>query len=614
MSGAEDGAIPGMVRRGRSMQVIALLGSLALLGLGLVLAIYVDRTYELQRVEQATAQARILAATATAALAFGDRQAAQEYADALRAGPDIVAVGLYDSAGRPFVRFPRGEPATLPPVLRPSEQPQPPAGLFAVTVPILQDGHILGTAILQAPVEPVARRVQRYGAIALLLAMASLLVSVLGIAHAALRRANAELADRARALILVNRSLEEQIAHREKAEAALRQAQKMEAVGQLTGGVAHDFNNLLQVVLGSLDRLRARVRRGEGAPGTDLEPLIEAAMRGAQRAAILTQRLLAFSRRQPLAPKPIDVNRLVGGMSDLLGRTLGEAVRIETMLAGGLWRVSADENQLENALLNLAVNARDAMPAGGRLTIETANVHLDESFARTSESVRPGEYVLIAVTDTGTGMTQDVLDKVFEPFFTTKDIGQGTGLGLSQVYGFIRQSGGHVTLYSAPGRGTTVKLHLPRLTAAGEPAEPAGEAAPVSGGSALECVLVVEDEHDVRALTVAMLRDLGYAVREAADGPSALAVLRRHGDIRLLFTDVGLPGGLNGRQLAEAARQMQRGLRVLFTTGYARDGIVHHGRLDPGVELIGKPFTAVELAHKVRGLLDAREHQGAAGA
>jgi CheY-like chemotaxis protein len=314
--------------------------------------------------------------------------------------------------------------------------------------------------------------------------------------------------------------------------------------------------------------------------------------------------LLAFSRQQPLAPKQIDVNKLVTGMSDMLTRTLGEAVKIEVVLSGGLWRVMADENQLENALLNLAVNARDAMPAGGKLTIETANAHLDEAYARTETEVTAGQYVLLAVTDTGTGMPPEVLTKVFEPFFTTKGIGEGTGLGLSQVYGFIKQSGGHVKIYSEVGQGTTIKIYLPRLLLATEESGKAETTRSAPAGNRQERILVVEDEPGVRALSVDILSDLGYTVLEAGDGPSALAMLKREASIALLFTDVGLPNGMTGRQLADAARQIRPDLKVLFTTGYARNAIVHDGRLDPGVELIGKPFSAIDLGFRIRTMLN----------
>jgi CheY-like chemotaxis protein len=316
----------------------------------------------------------------------------------------------------------------------------------------------------------------------------------------------------------------------------------------------------------------------------------------------LTQRLLAFSRQQPLAPVVIDPNRLVGGMSELIRRTIGETVAMETVLAGGIWRILVDPNQLENAVLNLAVNARDAMPDGGKLTIETANSHLDEDYAL-AQGIAAGQYVAICVTDTGEGMTTDVIDKVFEPFFTTKPTGQGSGLGLSQVYGFVKQSNGHVRIYSEPGTGTTVKIYLPRTMDAEASATPQS-AQQIPQGSGDTVILVVEDDPNVRSLTVDMLRRLNYQVVDASDAAAALHILDTQPDIALVFTDVGLPGQHNGRQLAEAAQQRRPGLKVLFTTGYARNAIVHHGRLDSGLDLIVKPFSYASLAFKVRAVLD----------
>ncbi len=363
-------------------------------------------------------------------------------------------------------------------------------------------------------------------------------------AEEAIRLANEQLGSRVAA----------EIVERMKVEEALRQSQKMEAIGQLTGGVAHDFNNLLQAILGNLEALRRRADAGRLSVGdADFRRFTENARRGAERAA-LTKSLLAFSRRQPLDPKPLDVNKLVNGMSELLHRTLGERIATKAVLAGGLWRVFADANQLENALLNLAVNARDPMPRGGKLIIETANVSLDAAYAARQAEVRPGQYVMIAVSDTGTGMSRDVLARVFEPFFTTKDVSHGTGLGLSQVYGFVKQSGGHVQIYSEPGDGTTVKLYLPRLEGAEPGAERAAEPATPRRGSPDEVILALEDNDDVRAHTIEMLRDLGYTAPEASDGPEALRLLKTHPEVRVLFTDIGLPGGLNGRELAGAQR------------------------------------------------------------
>jgi CheY-like chemotaxis protein len=326
---------------------------------------------------------------------------------------------------------------------------------------------------------------------------------------------------------------------------------------------------------------------------------------GAKGAAALTQRLLAFARRQPLDPKPVNLNMLVNGMSDLLYRTLGEPIDIETVLAAGLWQIEADVNQLENTIINLAVNSRDAMPDGGRLTIETANSHIDEVYASANPEALPGQYVMLSVSDTGAGMDADTIRRAFEPFFTTKPVGQGTGLGLSQVYGFVKQSGGHVKIYSEVGMGTTIRVYLPRLSGhRGDPGDPLSPSSTPPGANQ-EKVLVVEDHEDVRAQSVESLRELGYRVFEAADARSAIRVLeQQQGEIDLLFTDVVLPGGISGAQLAAQVTGRWPAMRVLFTTGYARNAIVHHGRLDAGVHLLTKPFSFDELASKVRDVLE----------
>lgn len=416
-----------------------------------------------------------------------------------------------------------------------------------------------------------------------------------------------DLTDRRRAedaLRELNERLEqrvaEAIAEREQVEEALRQAQKMEAVGQLTGGIAHDFNNMLAVVLGSLDLLRRRL----GAADTRTLRYLDAASDGARRATLLTQRLLAFSRQQPLRPEAINANRLVAGMSDILRHSLGGDIRLETVLAGGLWRAEADPHQLENVILNLAINARDAMPDGGWLTIETANCHLDDRYVSSHIGITAGQYVMIAVTDTGVGMAPEVVAKAFDPFFTTKAVGKGTGLGLSQVYGFVRQSGGHVKIYSEVGQGTTIKVYLPRLVGPDEELEAEPLLLDTPLGEHMELILVVEDEPAVRQFSVDALTELGYRVLEADGAASALRLLEMHRDISLLFTDVVMPE-TNGAKLAEHARRLRADLRVLFTTGYTRNAVVHNGVLDPGVDLIGKPYSIEELAAKVRDVLDA---------
>lgn len=409
------------------------------------------------------------------------------------------------------------------------------------------------------------------------------------------RRAEAELQ-------ALNANLEErvaeEVARRAAAEAALRQAQKMEAVGQLTGGVAHDFNNLLTVIIGGLDT----IKRSKPGDHVRVARAVEMSLQGAQRAASLTGRLLAFSRRQPLEPKPLELNALVREMTELLHRTLGEQIELEGVLAPRLWTVEVDQNQLESAILNLAVNSRDAMPEGGKLTIETANTALDESYVATDAEVIPGQYVMIAISDTGTGMPKDVLARVFEPFFTTKEAGRGTGLGLSMVYGFVKQSGGHVTIYSEEGHGTTVKLYFPRYQGSADVrAEAATLAVPTSSDG--EVILVVEDNDDVRAYSTMILSELGYRILEAPDADAALAILHSDQRVDLLFTDVVLPGK-SGRVLADTAQKLRPALKVLFTTGYSRNAIVHQGRLDAGVQLISKPFTFEQLAVRVRDILD----------
>jgi signal transduction histidine kinase len=420
---------------------------------------------------------------------------------------------------------------------------------------------------------------------------------------AAVRRdAERMLREQARKLESLNSTLEQRVeaegAERFKVEEALRQAQKMEAIGQLTGGVAHDFNNLLTVIMGGLDT----IRRSRPEDTARIQRAAEMALVGAQRAASLTNRLLAFSRRQPLAPRPLELNLLVRDMTELLHRTLGETVELETVLASRLWAVEVDQNQLESAILNLAVNARDAMPEGGKLTIETANTALDQSYFERDAEVIPGQYVMVSISDNGTGMSRDTLARAFEPFYTTKDVGRGTGLGLSMVYGFVKQSGGHVTLYSEEGHGTTVKLYFPRYTGKLDPLREA-PSRPVPQASDGEVILVVEDSDDVRLYSASILRELGYRVLEASNADAALEIIRQATRIDLLFTDVVLPGK-NGRALVETAKAIRANLRVLYTTGYSRNAIVHHGRLDPDIDLISKPFTFDQLATRVRDMLD----------
>jgi PAS domain S-box-containing protein len=404
------------------------------------------------------------------------------------------------------------------------------------------------------------------------------------------------------------RALEEENEARRKAEESLRQAQKMEAVGQLTGGIAHDFNNLLTIILGGLDTIG---RQASLLPPTTAAARItrarDMALHGAQRAATLTTRLLAFARQQPLVPKAVDPNKLVGGMAEFLRRTLGETIALETVLAAGLWHAYVDEHELENALLNLALNARDAMPSGGKLSIETANCYLDASYVATLvEPVAAGQYVMIAVADTGVGMDPATRERAFEPFFTTKEPGKGTGLGLSQVYGFVRQSAGHVKIYSESGEGTTLKIYLPRYFGSDEHQKLMAKEGESNNALGAETILVAEDDEELRNFTAEILGELGYRVLDAPTGAVALEIIERTQDIDLLFTDVVMRGGINGRELADEATRRRPGLKVLFTTGYTRNAIIHHGRLDPGVNLIGKPYTPTELGARIRAILDDR--------
>ncbi len=426
-------------------------------------------------------------------------------------------------------------------------------------------------------------------------------LAMVGLAWIALRRTRRESAAYVQ--------LHAEVARRETTEQALRQAQKMEAIGRLTGGIAHDFNNLLTAILGNIDLAVTRLGKVEDRIVRNLTSARDAS----RRAATLVQRLLAFSRQHPLEMKVVDINRLVQEMSDLLRRAIGETVIVEVVLAAGLWRTSVDPNQLENVVLNLAVNARDAMDGGGKLTIETANTYLDETYAAAHASdIIVGQHVMLAVTDTGSGMPKEVVDRAFEPFFTTKPTGVGTGLGLSMVYGFVKQSGGHIKIYSEVGEGTTVKLYFPRSRdAEAAMAADAPRDVPQSRqGGESEIILLVEDDEEVNRFSAEVLRETGYRVITAETAAAGLRALESEPAIDLLFTDVVLPGGMNGRQLADEARRRRPDLKVLYATGYTRNAIIHQGRLDADVELLTKPFTYEALVRKVRQVLDAETAKG----
>ena len=423
-------------------------------------------------------------------------------------------------------------------------------------------------------------------------------------------RAEAELAryrDHLEQLVAERtRELEASEAERQQAEAALRQSQKMEAIGKLTGGVAHDFNNLLQIISGNLQLLQHEVGGNDRA-----RRRIETAASAVDRGARLASQLLAFARRQPLEPMVINLARLLRGMDELLRRALGDDIEIETVIGGGLWNTLADPTQIENVILNLAINARDAMGGSGKLTIEAGNAMLDDHYAAAHAEVTPGQYVQLAISDTGCGIPPEIVDRVIEPFFTTKPEGRGTGLGLSMVYGFVKQSGGHLKIYSEVGHGTTVKIYLPRAMQAELPRSEA-LAGPVAGGT--ETILVVEDDADVRKTVVELLAGLGYQVLRAHDGQSALSVLQSGVHVDLLFTDVVMPGPVRSPDLARRAKELLPDLEVLFTSGYTENAIVHGGRLDPGVSLLSKPYRREDLARKIRHLLQNREQRRLAAA
>jgi len=583
--------------RSRSALLAGLIAASILLVAGVLLAVYDSQVYKAQKVREVTVQAQIMAASVTAPLAFDDTDATTEYLGAFLANPDMDSAAVYGANGALVAQFARSNERT-PPARAPAPQSVFEDTYLTVVMPILQNDRIVGTVYLRAVTEPAFRRIARYGGILLLITMASLLVAVLITAHSALSRANAQLETRAAQLAETNDKLVIEIKEREKAEDALRQAQKMEAVGQLTGGIAHDFNNMLAVIVGNLSLLLRKASQGE----TNLTRYAEGALEGASRGARLTQQLLAFSRQQPLAPIALDPNKLVSSMSELLRRALGEHIRFETVVAGGIWPIHADKTQLETAILNLAVNARDAMKDGGTLTIETVNAHLDDAYAAEPQDIKAGQYVMIAVTDTGEGMSPETIAKAFDPFFTTKPVGQGTGLGLSQVYGFVKQSRGHVKIYSEVGHGTTVKLYLPRFMGAAQAEQIAQSGRALPTGSAQEMILVVEDDATVRRITVDSLRNLGYTVYEADGAVAAMRALQARPDVTLLFTDIVMPDG-NGRKLADEALTLRPQLKVLFTTGYTRNAIVHNGVLDAGVQLLTKPYSIEQLASKIREVL-----------
>jgi signal transduction histidine kinase/CheY-like chemotaxis protein len=564
-------------RRGAPLVIVAMVTLLLLGGIGIIFQN--EAAYRDLQAQEIRVQAEILSASVTAALDFGDAQAAQEAADAIRVNRQIRTIGIYDAAGALVAGY--GRDGSEP--VRRFAEPLPAAG-NAVTsaVPVLSRGERIGTVYLAADPEPLARRLARYIIIGLLVLMAALVVLVLGLAQGALRKVNRQLAERADALARANAELKVQIGERTKAEDQLRQAHKMQALGQLTGGIAHDFNNLLTVIQGSADMLRR--------PGLAEEKRLrfaEAVVQASARAAALTGQLLAFARRQPLQPEVIDVNFLIRGMIDLLDRTLGERIEVRTELAAGPAMVEADRAQLESALLNIAVNARDAMPEGGLLTIRTAATHEGGH----------GQRIAISVSDTGAGMDAETLDRAFEPFFTTKATGKGTGLGLSQVYGFASQSGGDVRIASTPGEGTIVTLLLPRSGASGPAREDDEAQLPERRRSGR--ILLVEDNEEVGAFAQDLLTELGHDVRRVRSGEEALRLALAE-PFDLLFSDVVMPG-MSGLDLADRLRRKRPDLPVILTTGYS-DEIATSGA--GGRPVLLKPYRLETLAAAIDQVLE----------
>jgi signal transduction histidine kinase len=585
---------------------ITLATVIALLAAGVLMAYMSEWSYRDQKFDEVTVQAQILGSTVTAALVFNDRDAAQEYVNALAANPEIRAAAIFHQSGDVFAEY-RRLPSVVLPKVRPDHGPQFDDDQVDITTPVLHGGRRIGSVYLQSVVEPVSNRILRYGGIVLLVTMASLVVLVLGAAHATLTRTNAELEKRASALSSAYAQLQTETEEREKAEEALRQAQKMEAIGQLSGGIAHDFNNLLTIVSGNLQILRRRLQQGR----TDVERYVEFAMDGVNRASNVTQRILAFSRRQPLSPTAVQLNQLVQGMAELIRHSAGELIAVETRLRAEGW-TRCDLNQMENVLLNLVINARDAMPDGGTLTIETDDISSDHALTEYG-GVPGGDYVRLAVSDTGMGMSDEVRSKALDPFFTTKAEGQGTGLGLSMIYGFVTQSGGHLHIGSEVGRGTNVAIFLPRapsptvvVDAKAAEMEAIGPLR-TAGRIATDAptVLIVEDEEYVRMLAVEAIREEGYKMIDESDGRAALAVLESDRAVDLMITDVRLPG-LNGYQLAKVGMARRPKLKVILLTGFAQESVPEELML-AGAKFLYKPYNVGDLVACARDLLKASD-------
>jgi len=569
------------VGRWRLLPPLALVGAVVLLLAGVLLAMQREQLYHTQKEREIGIQAEILATTVSAAVAFNDRPAAQEYVAAFGVNPEIRLAAIYAGDGSLFAGFAR-PPAGMPAAVGRAHAPRVEDGYLEVVVPVTTGGQPFGSVLMQMTIQPPLQRALRYGAVLLLAGMAALLVVVLGATQATVNRANAALSSQADDLAAANRNLKLQIEEREKAEQALRQSQKMEALGQLTGGVAHDFNNLLQSLAGCLALVRRRV------PDPSIAPILDAGQQAVQRGAKLTQQLLAFARRQPLRPQPVDVRDQLLGMSELLARALRADLKLEVQVAPDAQPVEVDPTQFELAILNLAVNARDAMPNGGTLAVEAANLPPDAA----SDAPGPGEWVRIAVRDSGTGMPPDVLARAFDPFFTTKAVGKGSGLGLSQVYGFARQSGGTARIDSTPGRGTTVSLILPRSQRRPEVTVRLAEPGTAGGEGH---ILLVEDDPIVGPMLGGNLEDLGFRVTRVATADEGLARLDAGLDPDIVLSDVVMPGEASGIDLARTLRRRRPDLPIVLMTGYSEGPAA-----DIGVEVLSKPYTLDQLSSALR--------------
>ena len=567
-------------RSGFAFGGLAIAAALALVAVGLVMGFYNERTFRAQKTQEVAVQAQILAASVTAALAFDDRKVAQEYVEALSANPEVEAAGVYDIQGRLLARHAR--PNAPPPPAVATGSPASDSRYIVVTAPVRQGQSVMGSVYMRTVVEPLPRRLARYAGVGLLLVMAALLVGVLGAGQTLLRRANARLEERAQALGEANNALQIHIQERERAEEALRQGQKMEAIGKLTGGLAHDFNNLLMVASGGLDILEksddpVKRQRFAGAVRQALD-----------RGAELTGKLLAFSRRSPLKPEIVDLSKRIPDLSILLERSLREDIAVELRLAKDLWSIEVDSTQLEVSLLNIAVNARDAMAKGGTLTI------VAENQPDLAQGELVGDFVRLSIIDDGVGMPAEHIARAFEPFFTTKEVGRGTGLGLSQVYGFTRASGGDVRIESAPGLGTVISLLLPRSDKAAPVATPSSARPTASENQGR--VLLVEDDDNVAMVVLEMLQSLAYQPTRVDSGAAALRMLKQRSDFDIVFSDMVMPGGMGGMDLARAVSQKYPSLPVVLTTGFSEAATA---AAQAGFRVLPKPYAIEALASEL---------------